>query len=426
MRFRDNREDSHRIDVKVPIWTYKLPVAPHILFFSAYNAIYYVPLLLAFLLGYSEGGVAAVLDFTPATIVKITGVYLIGTAAFVCGAKSRSLLCRVARRRRPDLETQRFRISVTLADKIAIAIVCLIFLASKIAIIPLGVYHAYAFDTDQIKGGAWSFSAACSETLLFISILVLFSGYKRRLITFSVLTLISCINLLHGTRMFFVIAMIAAALYAYTRGYISIRRALIVGPIALLAMLGITYLVFLRRESASPVGNVTVAKLLTPLIYESVFSQLSLISLVNHPRLWSDTASVFNFGVDTFLNAMPRLLAPDKDSLTYISKFGYLSPLGGFNGYAEGLIYFGGFCPAFYFLLGIAADWFYTKAQKSGWWIIIYAYLTSDFLFRMMRDGYLIPIKMLINCMQVVCILWVWRLFFRASHPVLTTEQSTA
>ena len=414
MNFRSKKT---RTSDDISLWTYRVPIAPHILFFCLYNAIYYVPLLLAFTLGYSEGGVAAVLDFTPTTIFKITEIYLIGTLAFVCGAKLRSLLQLLVGKKRPLTGKRPLRIPITLADKIAIVVLCIIFFASKIAIIPLGVYQAYAFDTDQMTGGVWSFSMACSEVLLFISILVLFSRYKRRIIAFFALQLISSINLLHGTRMFFVIAMIATAIYAYTRGHIPIKRALIVGPIAFFAMLGITYGVFLWRESILPVGGVSVTKLLSPLIYESVFSQLSLISAVNHPSVWNDTASVFHLGVDAFLNSVPRFLTPDKDSLTYISRFNYLSPMGGFNGYAEGLIYFGGFFPIFYFILGAIADWLYLKAKRSGWWLIIYAYFTADFLFRIMRDGYLIPVKMIINCIQIVLILLIWRKVFEMSRP---------
>jgi hypothetical protein len=46
---------------------------------------------------------------------------------------------------------------------------------------------------------------------------------------------------------------------------------------------------------------------------------------------------------------MPRFLVPDKDSMLYINNYAYLSPLGGFNGYAQGLIYFGLFFADFLF-----------------------------------------------------------------------------
>jgi hypothetical protein len=118
---------------------------------------------------------------------------------------------------------------------------------------------------------------------------------------------------------------------------------------------------------------------------------------------------------------MPRFLAPDKDNMTYIAKLGYLSPMGAFNGYAQGLIYFGLLFPVFYFALGLTASWLYLRARTNGWWLVIYAYFTSDFLFRIMRDGYLIPIKMLINSLQIVCILIVWRSLLRVSQSALNT-----
>ena len=45
----------------------RLPIAPHILFCLFYNLVYFVPLLLVYLLGYSEGGADEVLGMgTPA------------------------------------------------------------------------------------------------------------------------------------------------------------------------------------------------------------------------------------------------------------------------------------------------------------------------------------------------------------------------
>jgi hypothetical protein len=66
-------------------------------------------------------------------------------------------------------------------------------------------------------------------------------------------------------------------IYAYIRGYLSIRRLVIAGPIASISLLGLTYFIFLVRSSVSVGGGLTAAKLLSPLVYESVFSQVSLV-----------------------------------------------------------------------------------------------------------------------------------------------------
>lgn len=385
---------------------------PHILFFGIYNAIYYVPLLLAFVWGYGEGGVDTFTGFSQQKMIEITYIYMTGLLAFILGANLTSALQVIAPKTSITYEYKPW-LKIELSDKLAVFFIVACFLASKIAIIPLGVYRVYAFDSGQMSGGLWSFSTFCSEALLFIAILVLFSNHKRRFLVFSFLSLVNCINLLHGTRIFFISTVLAATIYAYIRGHLPIRRVLIVGPIAFVFLLGITYSIFLARSSISAGGSLTAAKLLSPLVYESVFSQISLVGTLNNSGIWNATGSGIHFGMDALLNAMPRFLVPDKESMLYIDSFNHLSPLGGFSGYAQGLIYFGLFFPVFYFLIGFFASFLYRKAKSNGWWLIIYIYFTADFLFRINRDGYLIPIKGLINCIQIVFILIIWRKLFQ-------------
>ena len=66
----------------------------------------------------------------------------------------------------------------------------------------------------------------------------------------------------------------------------------------------------------------------------------------------------------------------------------------------------------FYFSLGVVETWLYRKAQKSSWWFILSTYFTADFLFRIMRDGFDIPMKMMINAMQLLALLYVSRYLF--------------
>jgi hypothetical protein len=49
------------------------------------------------------------------------------------------------------------------------------------------------------------------------------------------------------------------------------------------------------------------------------------------------------------------------------------------------------------------------KAKQSSWWFILYVYFTAAFLFRIMRDGFDIPFKMIINVMQLLALLYVSR-----------------
>jgi hypothetical protein len=144
-------------------------------------------------------------------------------------------------------------------------------------------------------------------------------------------------------------------------------------------------------------------------VYESIVSQFSLITIVNHPSLVSATGHVFKFLSDIALFTTPRILYPEKESQLFFAQFGYLNPKGGYNGYATSLIYFGLFFPVFYFCLGAIGTWLHGKAEQSSWWFILYVYFTADFLFRIMRDGFDIPFKMIINVMQLLALLYVSR-----------------
>jgi hypothetical protein len=205
---------------------------------------------------------------------------------------------------------------------------------------------------------------------------------------------------------------------------LSIRRLVIAGPIASISLLGLTYFIFLVRSSVSVGGGLTAAKLLSPLVYESVFSQVSLVGTFNAPKVWGTTYSNISFIFDVLVNSMPRFLVPDKDAMLYINNYAYLSPLGGFNGYAQGLIYFGLFLPIFYFIIGVFASFLYRKARSSGWWLVIYIYFSAGFLFRIiMRDGYLIPTKGMINCFEIIGILILWRKLFIYKASALITDE---
>jgi len=228
---------------------------------------------------------------------------------------------------------------------------------------------------------------------------VLFSRVRRNVMWFLVLTAVNGINLLHGTRIFLMIACVTFGFYLYTRRGLTWKR----GIVGFGCVLALGYLVFLLRSHAIvDESSFSWLRVISPIMYEGVFSQLSLIEAVRHPELWNTWGSVHNFFLDVWYFVIPRILLPTKDKLLFIDRFTDLSPLGAFSGYAQGLIYFGLLCPIFYFVLGFVASWMVGRARRSQFWSLIYAYFVSDFLFRIMRDGYIIPVKMLVNAMMIL------------------------
>jgi hypothetical protein len=170
-------------------------------------------------------------------------------------------------------------------------------------------------------------------------------------------------------------------------------------------------------RSKAAIGDESFALLhvISPLMYESVFSQLSLMDLVKRPDLWSATGHIPYFFTDVTIFTVPRLFASDKEGLQFISRYTELSPLGAFSGYAQGLIYFGYFFPLFYFVLGFIAGVLQRAARQSPGALVFYAYFISDFLFRIMRDGYSIPIKMFLNAAMLWLIYLAARFILRPS-----------
>ncbi len=378
----------------LPLPTKRL--APHCLFFLFFNLVYFLPLLGVVLFNYEEGtSIAADLDRE--VMAKITWIYLLGIVAFVCGSGLNTFLGRMTNRKtEPRGALQLFRLSPSFWVLCSVTIA--VFALSKVLLRPLGVYSEYAFDTGSMTGGIWSFSMFCSESLLFLSIVVLFSNARHNVLWFLILTGINGINLLHGTRIFFMVAAIAFCFNLYVRGKLTFR----LGILAFCSTLVLGYLVFLSRSHVE-VDDQTFSptRVISPVVAESVLSQLSLIGTIKHPEIWSFWGSPPDFFLDALYFVTPRFLLSGKDELLFINRFGDLSPLGGFSGYAEGLIYFGVFFPLFYFIVGIMVDWLVRHARHSQFWSAIYVYFVCDFLFHIMR-GYAMSIKMLINGLVIL------------------------
>jgi hypothetical protein len=377
------------------------------LFFLIYNALYLAPLLMVYVWGFSEGGSEGVVGVKGVIIGRVIAVYGTGILAFYAGSYAhRFLTWSGTGSSKNRWQPKQSEIGVT--EVSAIILTVAVFSVSKIMLIPLGVYHNYTLD--MMAGGPWSFSAFCSETLILMQILVLFSGLRHRVLFFLTLSALNGINLLHGTRVFFVISIMTFVFYLYIQGRLKLKRVVILGPIAFAIVLLATYAVYLSRMSSS-VSSVSAGALVSPLVYESVFSQFSIIGVVSHPGLWMTIGRPGRFVADVLTFTTPRIFIPDKDALLYTEHFSYLSPKGAFNGYAEALLYLGYLFPLFYFFVGAAADWLYRLSRDTFWCFALYIYICTDFCLHIMRDGLLIPTKMLINAVQISILLYVARWF---------------
>ena len=379
----------------LPLPTRRL--APHSLFFLFFNLMYFLPLLGVVLFNYeAETNIAPDLDW--GVTKKIAWIYLLGTLAFLCGSRLRTFLARVTARKTEPRALQLFRLSRSFWVLCSATVA--VFALSKVLLLPLGVYSDYAFDTESMIGGVWSFSMFCSESLLLLSIVVLFSNAQRNVLWFLILTGINGINLLHGTRIFFMVAAIAFCLNLYVRGKLTFR----LGILAFCSTLALGYFVFLSRSHVEVDDRTfSAARVISPIMFEGIFSQLSLIGTIKHPEIWSFWGSPHHFFLDALYFVTPRFLLPGKDGMLFINRFSDLSPLGGFSGYAEGLIYFGVFFPVLYLIVGIVADWLLRHARHSQFWSVIYVYFVSDILFHIMR-GYIMEIKMLANGLVILAI----------------------
>ena len=389
----EGNPDSARLNIK-PVGV----LAPHSFLFLFFSLLYFLPICAVLLFNYSEGGTGKAADLDSAVLWRIAAVYSFGVLAFLLGSRVMRKSNVLSRGRRTYLGSLQLFIA-TKRFGILCAIAATILLLSKVFLIPLGVYSEYAFVTDRMTGGIWSFSMFCSETLLFLSIVVLFSTAKRNVSWFFILTAINGTNLLHGTRIFTMIACIVFCFFQYLRGKLSLR----LGVVLVVVTLGLGYLIFVARlHNELDDESLSISRLVSPLMYEGVFSQLSLIGTIRHPEAWSIWGSFWAFAHDVICFITPRFLLPEKDSLLIVDQFSDLSPLGAASGYAQGLIYFGFFFPFFYLVLGCFGSWLCRRATASRFWSMMYVYFVCDFLFRIMRDGYLIPIKMIVNAIVIL------------------------
>ena len=296
----------------------EVPIQPHLLFFWAYNFIYLVPLVGIYFYGYVDTGAIGQIGLDSQSLRAIWLVYAEGLAAFSLGSIFVSLVLSHLHTFNVGAEQRIPDIGIT--EKLGILLIAAAFIAAKAALVPLGVYHQYAFTDIEFKNSIWSFSMVCSEFVLLTATLLLFSDARRNLLGFAILSLLNCVNLLHGTRIIFVVNLLVLVMYAYMRGLLSLRRVILFGPPAFVAVLLLAYTVFMSRSGVTNDG-LNAANTVSPLVYESLFSQISLRNVVNSSDIVNSTGSFSNFVSDVVLGVMPRVIVPDKDTLQYLARF---------------------------------------------------------------------------------------------------------
>lgn len=338
---------------------------------------------------------------------SIALLYLINFCSFCFGSWSIPRICWLfgATEHKPLAVTH---VRLLTSDFTLGLLLCGAFLLSKVLLIPGGYYSNYVFETAAGSSPVWTASMFLSDGMVLASLIVLFSNQSRNWLLFLTVSALNGINLLHGTRNFFVVAVLIATAYFYIRSTISLVKMMFLGAVAFVFVVCLAYGVFLLRSHVVDM-SFSLFNILTPVTYESVFSQMSLVSLLNHPILFPTIGNPLHFVSDVLFFSTPRFLLEDKDSALWISQFNYLSPLGAFNGFAAGLLYFGRLVPVFYYCLGLICGLLYRSAS-STFGAILYIYFTCDVLYRLTRDGYVIPSKMFINAMEMILCMALFRL----------------
>jgi oligosaccharide repeat unit polymerase len=381
---------------------------PHSLFFILYNLVYLLPLLSYQSMEYSEGDIDK-LNFPWAILIQVAIVYIIGTTSFLIGAEFPRLFSmkKVSR----NILTDNIESILSPQFKILLALSVLIYLATKVALNSVGVYEIYSFDAGTQVGGIWSFSGSMSEILVFLTGVILVSNDKDKKKMVLFMYLIVAINLLHGTRIFTLVLTLMIALHFFLKKRLKLSEFIFYSiPLSTFGLIS-AYLVFLYRSRVdlNTTDYFTVSKVFAPLVYESLFTQMSLVNLLKDDN-WPREGVISSFFIDLFTFTLPRFFSPGKDADLITSAYRGLSPAGGFSGYACGLIYFGFFFFIFYFSLGLFSTFMYKQSEKSRIYSVLYIYLVGVILFRIIRDGYMIPLKALITAPVIILLLLFLRI----------------
>lgn len=385
--------------------------------FFAYNILYLVPIILVY---YGILGDDAFENFVyynyRGVLLSIVFVYLIGIVSFCAGDLFALMLKmnspKYAYVRSKDMLRQKL---VTLDEGLfgflfrCFALLAMLgHLIMKYLLIGEGVYHEYAFDSGKMATHTWNISAFFSE-LLIILFVYFYSIYKckrtvKNLLIVSTMVLAESINLLHGTRIFILVMILTMLIIDGMIDRIKWKK---IGFLIVLSTV-LFYAVYIYRSNISiDMNEISISHFIKPILYESVFSQLSLANIMRYNLI--GYGSIVELAQKIMLKLIPRPLLPEKDdvisSLSIYSDID-LSPLGAFSGYGQLLIYCGWFYFVVLFMLGFIGG-LLKRYSSHPFFFLTFVYYSGNFMFRFMRDGIVIPIKILTNFLAILLVFMV-------------------
>ncbi len=350
---------------------------------------YCLPLIIAKIFAADVKGVNQVLESVNS--IQIIFLYAISFLSFY----GPSLLLN----RSPDWESVDPRIhSGTLI--IVNALLAVIFIFSKIYVYKNVATEGYGFDTGAISDPIWTFSMFLSEVVVLISVMWLALGEIKYF--WSNIILLQ-LNLLHGTRIYLMIAAILA--FSIIIRKLPNLKIIAVSSFSFILFVAVSYLIFLiRHDSFESDFSLDIQWFFSPVLIESIFSQWSLINVLSSDIYFLKT-EISSFLLDPIIFSLPRALFSNKESLM-LAMDPDLSPLGALNGIAAAIIYFGYFFPIYWIFWGVVSAILLRAASTSYWARVIYLLFSFNLILRLMRDGYVMPVKIMINDIFIIAILY--------------------
>lgn len=361
--------------------------------------LYMAPVLLAGLLALEVGGVAAIGLNGQAAYLRYLTVWALAIIPFLLGAG----ICRgsVVLREPEQLKSSMWMIVFALSP---------IVIGLKLMLVSAGVYESYAFDSGLMSGGIWSLSMSFSEMCLFLFAVAVAMGDARLMLATGALI---GLNLLHGTRIFAVCAVSIFFFYWISVRTLTLKRLVLAG-LAFIAVLFVSFLVFKARSNVEldyQDTAILIEYLVSPIVFESLFSQLALIDLANGvPIALRCTGLDYFYDLVSFL--LPRALNPDKDDQC-ISYLFALQPLGALNGVFGIHAYFGAFSALFFLAFGLLGRFLWTLGRSNFYFLALTLYFFGSLVLRLVRDGPIHAVKYLsvavFTCLVIAGFDWLNR-----------------
>lgn len=371
---------------------------PHNLLFLIYNFVYIAPVVYVYFFGFSVGGADKAIKLSTNTISDMLFFYSVAVASFYLGSFLSSFLIKL-KIKKSVFCCDIFKYKTTKFQSFVFLFFCLVFIIFKVLLYREGVYSYYAFDSGAMTSKIWTVSMGLSELMIIFFIFFLLTENKyKALLSFLLIS----INLLHGTRIFTLICcLVIFFYYVFHKKKIYGVKLFFFGIISFFIVLIIFYGIFLYRiGSLNTISNFSLELIVSPIVYESIFNQISFVRMLDFIDLGVVDFSPHMLLIDTLIFVTPNVFGDSKIDLMYVNKFGELSPLGGLSGYASSIIYFSNYYFVWYFLLGAILGLLF-KASRTGHFHLLsktmYVYVVCDTLFRLHRDPYFMAGKMLIN-----------------------------